>query len=415
MENYPLFKPGYVFTKSGSIPNYQPDRKYHEMTLRLYFILVFTAALFGHPAPGWALDIAAREVVLFDFQTWTVLEEKDADKSMPPSSMSKLMTAYMLFDAIHSGAISLDDEFIVSENAWRKGGAASGGSTMFLEPNTRVRVEDLLRGIIIQSGNDACIVVAENMSGSEETFADEMNDRALDLGMTGSNFINATGLPDPDHYMTARDLAILARQIIVDFPEYYSLYRETEFTYNDIKQFNRNPLLYRPGGADGLKTGHTDAAGYGLTASAVRDGRRLIMVANGMESTQARSEETARLMDWGFRNFTNRDLFREGEVVSDAEVWLGLKETIPLIIENDVTVTIPRRAWRNLEVKAVYQGPIPAPVVKGKKVAKLVVALDNMQSLEYDLVAGASVAKLGFIGRIKAAASQILFGFSSGS
>lgn len=360
-----------------------------------------------------AIDIAAREYILVDFQTGSVLDSEKADDSMPPSSMSKLMTAYMVFEAVHSGALSLDDEFMVSENAWRQGGAASGGSTMFLEPNSRVRVEDLLRGIIIQSGNDACIVVAENMAGSEEAFADEMTERARDLGLTGSNFANATGLPDPNHYMTASDLALLARLIITDFPEYYSLYEETEFTYNDIKQFNRNPLLYRPGGADGLKTGHTDIAGYGLTASAVRDGKRLILVANGMESTQARSEETAKLMDWGFRNFTNKDLFRAGEMVSDAEVWLGLESTVPLIIEEDITVTIPRQAWRTLEVKAVYDGPIAAPIEQGTKIAKLVIDGEGMAPLEYDLVSGASVAKLGFTGRIQAAASQILFGFSS--
>ncbi len=362
-----------------------------------------------------AIEIAAREFILVDFQTGTVLDSQSSGESMPPSSMSKLMTAYMVFEAIHSGALSLDDEFMVSENAWRQGGAASGGSTMFLEPNSRVRVEDLLRGIIIQSGNDACIVVAENMAGSEEAFADEMTERARDLGLTGSNFANATGLPDPNHYMTAEDLALLARLIVTDFPEYYSLYKETEFTYNDIKQFNRNPLLYRPGGADGLKTGHTDAAGYGLTASAVRDGRRLLLVANGMASTQARSEETAKLMDWGFRNFTNKDLFRAGEMVSDAEVWLGLEPTIPLIIEEDVTVTIPRQAWRTLDVKAVYEGPIAAPIEQGTSVAKLVINGDGMDALEYDLVAGASVAKLGFTGRIQAAATQILFGFSSGN
>ena len=382
--------------------------------LRTEFVTAFWLA-FAIWQPAQALDIAARQVLLIDYQTWTVLEEKEADAAMPPSSMSKLMTAYMLFDAIHSGAISLDDEFQVSEKAWREGGAASGGSTMFLEPNTRVRVEDILRGIIIQSGNDACIVVAENMAGSEESFAIEMTEKALDLGMTGSNFTNATGLPDPDHYMTARDLAVLAKQIIVDFPDYYSLYKETEFTYNEIKQFNRNPLLYRPGGADGLKTGHTDAAGYGLTASALRDGRRLIMVANGMESTKARSEETARLMDWGFRNFTNQDLFRAGEVVSDAEVWLGLDDTIPLIIEEDITVTIPRRAWRTMEVKAVYEGPIAAPIQQGAQVAKLVITGDEMEPLEYNLVAGASVAKLGFVGRIKAVVFQVLFGLTSGT
>ncbi len=377
-------------------------------TLFAAVLFVFVSAPAAH-----AIDIAAREFILVDFQTGTVLDSQNSEEAMPPSSMSKLMTAYMVFEAIHSGALSLDDEFMVSENAWSKGGAASGGSTMFLEPNSRVRVEDLLRGIIIQSGNDACIVVAENMSGSEEGFAQEMTDRAKELGMTGSNFTNATGLPDPDHYMTAVDLALLARRIITDFPEYYSLYAETEFSYNDIKQFNRNPLLYRPGGADGLKTGHTDAAGYGLTASAMRDGRRLILVANGMSSTQARSEETAKLMDWGFRNFTNKELFRAGEQVSDAEVWLGLEQTVPLIIEQDVTVTIPRQAWRTLEVKAVYDGPIAAPIEQGTQIAKLVINGEGMEPIEYGLVSGTSVQQLGFAGRIQAAASQILFGFSS--
>lgn len=373
---------------------------------------VFICIVVSAPAAN-AIDIAAREFILVDFQTGTVLNSQNSDEAMPPSSMSKLMTAYMVFEAIHSGALSLDDEFMVSENAWREGGAASGGSTMFLEPNSRVRVEDLLRGIVIQSGNDACIVVAENMSGSEEAFAQQMTERAKELGITGSNFTNATGLPDPNHYMTADDLALLARRIITDFPEYYSLYAETEFSYNDIKQFNRNPLLYRPGGADGLKTGHTDIAGYGLTASAMRDGRRLILVANGMASTQARSEETAKLMDWGFRNFTNKDLFRAGEQVSDAEVWLGLELTVPLIIEQDVTVTIPRQAWRTLEVKAVYDGPIAAPIEQGTQIAKLVINGEGMDPIEYNLVSGASVKQLGFAGRIQAAASQILFGFSS--
>lgn len=391
-------------------------RKPHVMTYktlvhRTSIAFAFAAiAVLGTPAK--AIEIEAREYVLIDFSTWTVLEEQSAREPMPPSSMSKLMTAYMVFEAIHSGALSLDDEFLVSENAWRKGGAASGGSTMFLEPNTQVRVEDLLRGIIIQSGNDACIVVAENMAGSEEAFAEEMTERAKDLGLKNSSFTNATGLPDPNHYMTAEDLAILARRIISDFPEYYSLYQETEFTYNGIKQNNRNPLLYRPGASDGLKTGHTEAAGYGLTASALRDGRRLILVANGMDSIRARSEETAKLMDWGFRNFTNKDLFRAGEMVSDAEVWLGVEPTIPLIIEEDVTVTIPRQAWRTLEVKAVYEGPIAAPVVEGTKVATLVINGDEMDPIEYDLVAGTSVAQLGFTGRVRAAASQILFGFA---
>ena len=384
--------------------------KINNLSFFLNFISLLITLIISNPSE--ALDIKAREYILVDFQTWTVLAEKNADEPMPPSSMSKLMTAYMLFEAIHSGAISLDDYFVVSENAWRKGGAASGGSTMFLEPNSRVRVEDLLRGIIIQSGNDACIVVAEEMAGTEDTFAVQMSERALEIGLKGSNFTNSTGLPNPEHYMTARDLATLARRIIKDFPEYYSLYSEREFTYNDIKQYNRNPLLSIPGKADGLKTGRTSIAGYGLTASAMRDGRRLILVANGMQSPKIRSSETSKLMDWGFRNFTNKNLFRAGEIITNADVWLGETPEVPLILDDDISITIPRQAWRTLQVKVVYSGPVPSPIIKGQKIGKLVIDGDRMSPLEYDLFASESVDKLGFIKRIKAAANHILFGYS---
>ncbi len=384
--------------------------KINNLSFFLNFISLVITLIISNPSE--ALDIKAREYILVDFQTWTVLAEKNADEPMPPSSMSKLMTAYMLFEAIHSGAISLDDYFVVSENAWRKGGAASGGSTMFLEPNSRVRVEDLLRGIIIQSGNDACIVVAEEMAGTEDTFAVQMSERALEIGLKGSNFTNSTGLPNPEHYMTARDLATLARRIIKDFPEYYSLYSEREFTYNDIKQYNRNPLLSIPGKADGLKTGRTSIAGYGLTASAMRDGRRLILVANGMQSPKIRSSETSKLMDWGFRNFTNKNLFRAGEIITNADVWLGETQEVPLVLEDDISITIPRQAWRTLQVKVVYSGPVASPIIKGQKIGKLVIDGDRMSPLEYDLFASESVDKLGFIKRIKAAANHILFGYS---
>ncbi len=384
--------------------------KINNLSFFLNFISLLITLIISNPSE--ALDIKAREYILVDFQTWTVLAEKNADEPMPPSSMSKLMTAYMLFEAIHSGAISLDDYFVVSENAWRKGGAASGGSTMFLEPNSRVRVEDLLRGIIIQSGNDACIVVAEEMAGTEDTFAVQMSERALEIGLKGSNFTNSTGLPNPEHYMTARDLATLARRIIKDFPEYYSLYSEREFTYNDIKQYNRNPLLSIPGKADGLKTGRTSIAGYGLTASAMRDGRRLILVANGMQSPKIRSSETSKLMDWGFRNFTNKNLFRAGEIITNADVWLGETQEVPLVLEDDISITIPRQAWRTLQVKVVYSGPVASPIIKGQKIGKLVIDGDRMSPLEYDLFASESVDKLGFIKRIKAAANHILFGYS---
>ena len=368
------------------------------------------ASLLIFSGQSFAVDIEAREYVLIDFQTGEVLKDVNGDQPMPPSSMSKLMTTYMVFDALRAGVISLDDEFSVSENAWRKGGASSGGSTMFLEVNSRVSVENLIRGIIIQSGNDASIVVAENLAGSEEAFAEEMNLKAEELGLIGSNFRNATGLPDPDHYMTAHDLARLARAIIVEFPEYYSIYREREFTHNGIRQGNRNPLLYSAIGADGLKTGSTSVAGFGLTASAVQSGRRLILVANGFETAAQRTRDTERLMLWGFRNFTNRTLFTASETVTDAQVWLGNEDTVPLVIQEQVTLTVPRRSWSSLEVKVAYDGPLPAPIVEGTEVAELVISAEGMETRRFPLVAAASVNRLGFLGRMQAAAGQLFWG-----
>lgn len=358
-----------------------------------------------------AIDIEAREYVLIDFQTGAVLGEKNADERMPPSSMSKLMTAYMVFERLKSGQLSLDDEMTVSENAWKLGGAASGGSTMFLNPNDRVKVEDLLRGMIIQSGNDACIVLAEGIAGSEEAFAEAMTAKAKEIGLTGSHFMNATGLPHPEHYMTPKDLSILARRLITEFPEYYSLYSETSFTYNGITQGNRNPLLYKVGsGADGLKTGHTDAAGYGLTASAIRNGRRLIMVANGMASIKARDSETSKLIDWGFREFTNRVIFKAGDKIADAEVWLGDKPSVPLIVPQDLTLTLPRGAVSSLVVKAVYEGPLPAPVTQGSQAGKVVISAKEFGPMEIPIVTAGAVDRLGFVGRLKAAAQYIFLG-----
>ena len=358
-----------------------------------------------------AIDIAAREYILLDFLTGAVLDSKQADERMPPSSMSKLMTAYMAFDAIKAGRVSLDDEMTVSNNAWKIGGAASGGSTMFLNPGDKVKIENLLRGMIIQSGNDACIVLAENLAGSEEAFAEKMNAKAKEIGLINSNFMNATGLPHPEHYMTVRDLTVLARRIIADFPEYYSLYSETNFTYNGITQGNRNPLLYKvDSGADGLKTGHTEAAGYGLTASAIRNGRRLILAANGLASIKSRDEESSKLMAWGFREFTNRNVFVAGAKVTDAEVWLGDKASIPLIIQRDLVVTLPRAQAQSVSVKAVYDGPLPAPIAQGAEVGKLVIGAKGMETLQVTITAGESAGRLGLIGRLKAAATYIFLG-----
>jgi D-alanyl-D-alanine carboxypeptidase (penicillin-binding protein 5/6) len=379
--------------------------------MKRYLSILLCSAMMMGAGTASAIDIKAREYILVDYQTATVLDAKDADKKMPPSSMSKLMTAYMVFSALKSGKLSLDDQLTVSRNAWQIGGAATGGSTMFLDPGAMVKVEDLLRGMIVQSGNDACVVLAEGVSGSEEEFARAMNAKAKEIGLTNSNFVNSTGLPDDQHYMTPRDLSVLAKRLVTDFPEYYSLYSETSFTYNNITQGNRNPLLYRVGsGADGLKTGHTSIAGYGLTASAIRNGRRLILVANGMNSLKDRDEETSKLMDWGFREFTNRSLFAAGEVVTDAEVWLGDAGGVNLVIPRDVMVTVPRAASQALEVKVVYEGPIPAPIAKGAEVAKVVIKGKDLEPIEVPLQAATDVGRLSYVGRLKAAAAYIVFG-----
>jgi D-alanyl-D-alanine carboxypeptidase (penicillin-binding protein 5/6) len=291
------------------------------------------------------IQTAAKFALLVDYDTGAVLLNKNADERMYPSSMTKMLTAYMIFDKLKKGDIKLDDELVVSEKAWRQ-----QGSKMFVPLGAKVKIEDLLRGVIIQSGNDACIVLAEGLSGSQEAFAEEMNKWAKQLGLRDSNFRNPDGWPDPDHYSTARDLATIAIRTIRDFPEYYKYYGEREYTFNGIKQGNRNPLLYQNFGADGLKTGHTDGGGYGVTASAVRDGRRLVLVLNGMSSMKERAQESQRVMDWGFREWGAYTLYKEGDKVADADVWLGDQKAVPLVAPKTLTATLPRRARRARKV-----------------------------------------------------------------
>ena len=360
------------------------------------------------------IETAAREAIVMDFETGKVLLNKNGDELMPPASMSKLMTVYILFEHLRDGRLKLDDKLRVSENAWRKGGAKSGGSTMFLNPGSRVRVKDLIHGIIVQSGNDACIVVAEALSGTEKNFAIQMTAKARKLGMTNTTFKNATGWPDPNHRTTARDLAILALRTIRDFPDYYRrFYHDTTFTYNGIRQSNRNPLLYKNMGADGLKTGHTREAGYGLAASVKRDERRLIVVVNGLGSKNARSSESERLIEWGFREFENYALFTSGDVVESADVWLGETPSVPLVVQRDVIATLPRKARDKMKVVVTYDGPLKAPVAKGQKVADVMIASPETDPIVVPLVAGRDVPRLGFMGRVGAALSNIFWGSSS--
>lgn len=363
-------------------------------------------------APTWATESIAREAVIIDATTGRVLFEKNADKRMPPASMSKLMTIYMVMNQLRDGNLSLEDTFRVSENAWRKGGAKSGSSTMFLDPKSRVSVEELLMGIIVQSGNDACIVIAEGISGSEAAFAEAMTAKAQEIGLTGSHFANSTGWPDPDQYMTAKDLAHLALRTIQEFPEYYHMYSVTEYTYNGIRQTNRNPLLYKGIGADGLKTGHTSEAGYGLTTSAERNGRRIVLVVNGLNSKKERSSESERLMDWAFREFNNYALYNQNDVVSDAEVWLGTAGRVPLVINQDVVITMPRKARKGMKVTVKYDGPIPAPIVAGTPIASLEISAPNEETVTVPLLAGADVGALGLVGRLGAAIDFLLWGES---
>lgn len=373
------------------------------------FLCLITAWAASAP-PAAAIEVVARQAILMDMATGAVLFEKNADEPAPPASMSKMMTAYMVFERLLDGRLSLDDTFLVSETAWRKGGAKSGSSTMFLDPGKRVRVEDLLRGIIVQSGNDASIVIAEGLSGSEQAFAEEMTRRGRQLGLTNSVFKNATGWPDPGHVMSARDLAILARRTIEDFPEFYHYYAERNFTYNGIRQINRNPLLYKDMGADGLKTGHTTESGYGLTGTVKRGDRRLILVVNGLPTKKARSREPKRLFEWGFREFQNYALLKAGDVVADADVWLGKEATVPLVIDKDLMITLARKARPKMKVKAVFEGPIPAPVAMGTEIARLIVTVPGEETVQVPLVAGAEVERLGLLGRLGAALKYILWG-----
>lgn len=356
-------------------------------------------------SPSFALDTAAKQAVMIDAETGAVLFEKNADELMPPSSMSKMMTIYMLFSKIREGSVSLDDNFPVSEKAWRK-----GGSKMFVEVDTRVKVSDLIRGIIIQSGNDASIVVAEALAGSEEAFARTATAKAREMGMSNTTLRNATGWPDPEHMTTARDLATLSLRTIKDFPELYKVYAERSFTYAGIRQGNRNPLLYRNMGADGLKTGHTEAAGYGLASTVERNGRRLVLVVNGLDSVKARGSESERLLEWGFREFANVSLFRSGDVVESAEVWLGDKKRVPLVIDEDLTVTVPRNARKDMKVSVVYDGPVPAPIAAGDRVADLVVSAPGLEDRVIPLKAAETVNRLGFVGRILSAVKHIVWG-----
>lgn len=376
------------------------------------FALALCTAASGALAQS-TFTTSASYAYLMDYDTGAVLLDKKGDELMAPASMSKLMTAYVVFDKLKQGQLSLDDTFTVSENAWRKGGSKSGSSTMFLDPNSTVKVGDLLKGVIIQSGNDACITLAENLAGSEDNFAAEMTIKAREIGLEKSTFKNATGWPNKEHLMTSKELAELARKIIREFPEYYPLYSEKSFKYNGINQENRNPLLYSmPDQADGMKTGHTEKSGYGLVGSAKStDGsRRLILVVNGLKTMKERGQEAKKILDWGFREFDNYTFYTKGSVVEQIPVWMGAVETVPGVVDENVVVTMKRLDYLKKKVTLIYEAPVKAPIDKGQRLGTLRISLPDGENYDFPVVAGESVGKVGYFGKLKAVFMYMLSG-----
>jgi serine-type D-Ala-D-Ala carboxypeptidase (penicillin-binding protein 5/6) len=355
-----------------------------------------------------AFNISAPYAILMDYESGSVLYEKNADQLMEPSSMAKLMTVEVMFRALKEGKLSPEDQFIISEHAWRHGGAPSHGSTMYAPIHSRVRVIDLLQGAIIQSGNDACIAMAEGMAGSEARFADIMTARARELGLTKSVFANPTGLPDPRTKVTARELAKLARHLIRTYPEYYRYFGEREFTWNRIRQLNRNPLLLANIGADGLKTGFTKEAGYGIVASAVQKNTRLIAVTNGFKDQKARADETRKLLEWGFRAFESRPLFAEGQTIGDARLYGGARGRVPLVANGAVHLLVPRNSNERVLARVVYTGPVRAPIEKGQQIGELKVWRGEHVVLEVPLEASEAVERGSLPQRAFDAATELV-------
>ena len=345
----------------------------------------------------------ATAAIVKDMTSNAVLLEKNADEPLPPASMSKLMTLYMIFEALESGRMSLDDTFRTSAKA-----SQMGGSKMFIAEGEEVRLEDLIRGVIVQSGNDAAVALAEALSGTEAAFADLMNKRAAEIGLTNSHFTNATGWPDEEHRMSVRDLATLSELIIREYPEMYAYFVEEEMTWADIRQQNRNPLLGVVEGADGLKTGHTEEAGYGLAASAERDGRRVIVVVTGLDSSAQRSQESERLINWAFRAFDTRTLFAAGEPITAARVWLGAADSVPVAPARDVIVTAPYGQLDQAKVAYVYDGPVEAPVGEGQQIGHIEIRLPDLPVTRVPAVATGAVGEGGIVSRMRGA-GRILF------
>jgi len=372
-------------------------------------LLILTTLLVFSTAMAQAIETKARAAFVLDQTTGTVLLAKNPDQAMPPASMSKLMTLNMVFEALEDGRLSLDDELPVSEHAM-----SYGGSTMFLNTRDKVRVEDLILGVIVLSGNDACAVLAEALAGTETEFARVMTERAKQLGMENSSFGNSNGWPHPMQRMSARDLAILADRLISEFPQYYGYFAVKEFAFDGrspANKRNRNPLLSLGIGADGLKTGHTKEAGYGLVGSAQKNGRRIIVMISGLDSAQDRAREAEKLINWGFRQFIEKKILEKGQQLAEIEIWLGEDRSVALEIHEDLTVLLPANSGETLEAEVVLREPVQAPIAKGQELGRIRVTIPDLGSHDLPLYAANDVAESGFMSRFRLSASMIASGF----
>ena len=367
---------------------------------------VVTPLVFGQEAANQTANefqTPASHLIIMDHESGEILFEKNAREPMFPASMTKIMTASIVFDQIKSGALSLDEELKVSVDAWRRGGAASGSSTMYLDPNSNVKVRDLIRGVIVQSGNDACIVLAQGIAGSEEAFAELMNAKAKELGLSTAHFVNATGWPHPDHKISAYDLARLARHSIESYPEMYKIYGEKDFKWNNINQPNRNPLFGSGiDGVDGLKTGHTQASKYGFVGSGFQDGKRIIFVVNGLETNSIRRSESRRIMRSAFSEFKVYSILKENQNVGTVDVFMGKNKTVPLVVSEDILVGLHKPARAKMNVQIIYKNPIPAPISKGDYIANMLITAPGRADEIVPLLAGEDVARKSVFGRMTA-------------
>ena len=362
------------------------------------FKIIF-CILFFYSTPVFSFDNNSEYALLIDYKTDQILFEKNSNKKIFPASMSKLMTLYVLFDYLDKGVLNMDDEFIISENAWRKGGAISDSSTMFAEVSSYVSIENLIRGIVIQSGNDACIAIAEGISGSEDLFAIEMNFFTQKLGMKDSNFKNSTGLHHKEHYTSARDLVILAKALISDFPQYYHFFSEENFTWNDIFQPNRNNLLKDNIGVDGLKTGKTDQSGFSMIVSSFINQTRLIAILGGLPSKEMRTSEMRKLINYGQKAFKRSLVFKANQVIDNVEVWGGEESFADLAVSDDINLLLDIRGRRFLNARYLYNSPITAPIKKGDTIGKIIILNDDEIIIESNLISNKDIDSSNFIKR----------------